>query len=99
MSGRRAVSIAWLALAPWLGACSAGAPPEGSTTPAESPIAAIHARKCGACHAPPGPQTRTRPHVEEALSRHRNRVRLSGDEWTEMANYLAIREGKTARQP
>jgi hypothetical protein len=99
MSARRAVFLAWLVLAPSLGACSAARPPDGSTAPAERAIAAIHASRCGACHTPPDPRTRTRQYALEALSRHRKRVRLSNDEWAEMANYLAIPEGKTARQP
>jgi hypothetical protein len=88
-----------MALASVLAACAAAAPPDGSTAPAKSAIAAIHASKCGACHTAPAPKTRARPYVEEALSRHHKRVRLSSDEWAEMANYLAIPEGKTARQP
>jgi hypothetical protein len=88
-----------MALAPWLGACAAATPPDGTTASGESAIAAIHASKCGACHTPPDPRTRTREYVEQALSRHRKRVRLSSEEWAEMTNYLAIPEGKTARQP
>jgi hypothetical protein len=88
-----------MALAPWLGACVAATPPDGTTPPAEKAIATIHASRCGACHTPPDPRTRTRAYVEEALSRHRKRVRLSSEGWTEMTNYLAIPEGKTARQP
>lgn len=99
MSARTVASFAWMALLPWLGACAAATPRDGSTAPAESAIATIHTSKCGACHTPPDPRTRTRAYVEEALSRHRKRVRLSSEEWAEMTNYLAIPEGKTARQP
>jgi hypothetical protein len=99
MSARRVVSLAWVALAPWLGACAAATPPDGSTARPDGAIAAIHASKCGACHTPPDPKTRTRPYVEEALSRHRKRVRLRSEEWAEMVDYLAMPEGKTARQP
>jgi hypothetical protein len=91
----------WLAVSLALGvsACAAGAPPAGSTAPAEQAIAAIHTSKCGACHTPPGPKTRTRDHLEEALSRHKKRVHLTSDEWEAMTDYLALPEGKTARQP
>ena len=65
----------------------------------ERAIAAIHVSKCGACHTAPDPKTRTRGHLEDALSRHRKRVRLTSDEWAEMIDYLAMPEGKTARQP
>jgi hypothetical protein len=97
---RRLVSLAWLALGTPLAACAATpAPQDGSSAPPERSIAAIHASKCGACHSPPNPRTRTREYVEDALSRHRKRVHLSSDEWAAMTNYLSIPEGKTARQP
>jgi hypothetical protein len=99
MRARRVISLAWIALAPELGACANATPPDGSTAHPDSAIAAIHASKCGACHTPPDPKTRTRPYVEEALSRHRKRVRLTSDEWAQMTDYLSIPEGKTARQP
>jgi|SRR5580704_11628292 hypothetical protein len=99
MSAGRVVSLAWLALGPALAACAAGAPPGGSTEPAERAIAAVHLTKCGACHAPPDPKTRTREYLEDAFSRHKKRVRLTSSEWAEMTDYLAMPEGKTARQP
>lgn len=99
MSARRIASLACLALAAPLAACAASTPPDGSTAPAERSIAAIHASKCGACHSLPDPRTRSREYLEGALSRHRKRVHLSRDEWAEMTDYLALPEGKTARQP
>ncbi len=99
MIGRRVVSLAWLALGPSLAACAAAAPRDGSTDPADRAIAAVHVSKCGACHAAPDPKTRTREYLEDALSRHKRRVRLTRDEWAEMLDYLAMPEGKTARQP
>ncbi|HTB73508.1 MAG TPA: hypothetical protein VK762_09710 [Polyangiaceae bacterium] len=95
----RWLGLAWLALGAALAGCAA-TPYDGSTAaPAERSIAAIHASKCGACHSPPNPRTRSREYLEDALSRHRKRVHLSRDEWAEMTDYLAIPEGKTARQP
>jgi hypothetical protein len=102
MSARRVVARAWLALAPSLAGCAAATAPGGSTEPAERDkrdIAAIHVSKCGACHTSPDPKTRTRGYLEDALSRHRKRVRLTSDEWAEMTDYLAKPEGRTARQP
>jgi hypothetical protein len=99
MSARRIASLAWLALGAPLAACAVATPHDGSTAPAERSIAAIHASKCGACHSLPNPRTRSREYLEDALSRHRKRVHLSRDEWAEMTDYLAIPEGKTARQP
>ena len=101
MSARRLASVAgaWLALGASLVACAAPAWPGGSKDPAERDIASLHARKCGACHSAPDPKTRTRGYLEDALSRHRKRVRLTSEEWAEMTDYLAMPEGKTARQP
>jgi cytochrome c553 len=63
MNGLRFVSLAWLALGPSLAACAAAAPRDGSTAPADRPIAAVHASKCGACHTAPDPKTRTREYL------------------------------------
>jgi hypothetical protein len=81
-------------------ACAARPAPSGASAPTERDvIAKVHASKCGSCHTPPDPDTRTREHVEDALSRHRKRVRLTGEEWAMMVDYLAMPDGKTARQP
>ena len=99
MSARRVVCATWLAIGPAVVGCGSATPPGGSMEPGERAIAAIHVSKCGACHTAPDPKTRTRGYLEDALSRHRKRVRLTSDEWAEMIDYLAVREGKTARQP
>jgi hypothetical protein len=99
-AGARWGCLAWLALGAPVAGCATATPYDGSTTaPAERSIAAIHASKCGACHTPPNPRTRSREYLDDALSRHRKRVHLSSEEWSEMTDYLAIPEGKTARQP
>src|SRR5262249_23698908 len=59
-----------------------------------SPIASIHASKCGACHTPVEPGTRSRPHIEAAMKRHRARARLSEPEWSALVDFLA--EGGTS---
>jgi hypothetical protein len=51
-------------------------------------IAAIHARKCGSCHTPPEPKSRTRVELDAALGRHKNRVRLTPAQWAIMMDYL-----------
>ena len=68
----------------------------GDATAAPSPIAAVHARQCGRCHAPPEPGAHSRASLEHAFVRHRRRVRLTEDEWAEMAAYLAGPEGPGA---
>jgi hypothetical protein len=84
---------------PCLVACAA-APRSGTASEsAERDIAALHTSKCGSCHSAPAPKTRTREHLEDAFARHKKRVHLTGDEWAELTDYLALPEGKTARQP
>jgi hypothetical protein len=95
----RCIFVAWIVLGPSLAACTGATPPAASTDTTRPSIAAVHVAKCGACHAPPDPKTRTREYLESALSRHRKRVRLTSEEWSEMTDYLAMPEGKTARQP
>jgi mono/diheme cytochrome c family protein len=53
--------------------------------------AALHARKCGSCHVPVEPGTRSRSHLESAFARHEaeKRVRLSAQQWDAMVEYLA----------
>ena len=97
MNAGRTVVMGWLLLG--AGACTGAAPPVTLTDGADHAIAAVHHSKCGACHTPPDPKTRSREYVEQALSRHRRRVRLTSEEWSEMTDYLAMPEGKTARQP
>ena len=89
-------SVAVLSVA--LAGCACGAPP---STPggaaARSPVTAIaddhivnvHHAKCGACHLPVEPGTRTRLHLETALQRHRARAKLSDRDWAELVDYLA----------
>jgi hypothetical protein len=60
-------------------------------------IASIHARKCASCHMPPEPQSRTRSEVVSARMRHRNRVRLTDEEWDAMTDHLAIPDGTAVR--
>lgn len=97
MNAGRTVVMGWLVLG--VGACTGATPPATSTDNAERSIAAVHHSKCGACHTRPDPKTRSREYLEQALSRHRKRVRLTSEEWSEMTDYLAMPEGKTARQP
>ena len=61
-------------------------------------VARIRTSKCGVCHAPPQPGSRTRAHLEDAFTRHRTRVRLSNDQWAAMIDYLAGPEGPTAQR-
>jgi hypothetical protein len=98
MNMHRIAFLACLVLGPTLAACTAGAPPV-ATDNHERAIATLHTSRCGSCHTPPNPKTRTREYLENAFTRHRKRVRLTDEQWSEMTDYLAMPEGKTARQP
>lgn len=52
-------------------------------------IAEVHRAKCGNCHVPVEPGSRPRSVLEEAFPRHRTRVHLTDDEWSQMVEYLA----------
>jgi hypothetical protein len=103
LGARHALRVVAACLAvPCLVACTGctGAPPaSGSSEAAERDIARLHVSKCGGCHSAPAPKTRTREHLEDAFARHKRRLRLTNEEWAELTDYLALPEGKTARQP
>ena len=61
----------------------------GGLSPNAPEIAHVWESKCGACHVPVDPGTRTRQHLDEAFYRHKTRVALSDDEWKEMVDFLA----------
>ena len=73
-------------------ACTPASETARAPAPDVDPIAAVHVRKCGACHTLPQPGTRTRAYLEQALARHRKRVRLDELQWRAMVDYLALRE-------
>jgi hypothetical protein len=95
----RIVGTAALLAVSSLVGCASAPPPGSASEAAERDIAALHTSKCGACHSAPAPKTRTREHLEDAFSRHKKRVHLTREEWAELTDYLALPEGKTARQP
>ena len=57
--------------------------------PDAPPIASLHTTRCGHCHVPPEPKTRSRAELETAFGRHKSRVHLSQDEWQAMIDFLA----------
>ena len=63
---------------------SAEAPPGGGDA-----IARLHQGRCGACHVRVDPGERSRAQLEEALGRHRGRVRMTEEQWGAMIDYLA----------
>lgn len=74
-----------------LAGCSGAtsSPASSAGSPDAPPIARVHRSKCGACHAPVEPGTRSRADIEAALRRHRNRVHLTERQWADLVEYLA----------
>jgi hypothetical protein len=52
-------------------------------------VAEVHKAKCGNCHVRVEPGTRTQVELETAFARHRKRVHLTEQEWTQMIDYLS----------
>jgi hypothetical protein len=69
-----------------------------ASSPDAAPIAAVHAHRCGKCHAPPEPGTHTRAQLEDVFGRHRSRAHLTPGEWSAMVDYLATPDGAMAPQ-
>jgi hypothetical protein len=72
-------------------ACLGCAPaaPVADVPPALLHIAEVHRAKCGNCHVRVEPGSRSRTELEGALPRHRSRVHLTDDEWSQLVEYLA----------
>lgn len=62
----------------------AAAPPDH-----EPAIAKVWRSRCGACHVRVEPGTHAADSLEEALSRHKKRVRLRDEQWKAMIAFLA----------
>jgi hypothetical protein len=86
------VAALGLALAS-LSGCGPQAPAADVPTPLRH-IAEVHKARCGNCHVRVEPGTHTRDALEAAFPKHRTRVRLTDEEWTQMIEYLAPRTDK-----
>ena len=78
-----------LLAAPLFLSMAIGCAPDPVVPTGAPPIARVWASRCGACHSPVEPGTRTKSHLDDALARHKNRVPLSDAEWAEMRSFLA----------
>jgi hypothetical protein len=85
----RALRLVAGAFIPWTWACAVSAQSPGSPPSPDRDIVALHAQKCGSCHALPEPKSHTRAELEGASLRHRNRVRLTPSQWARIIDYLA----------
>jgi hypothetical protein len=90
--------LAALPLALWLVGCAGSTPPAEASVGGDAEIASLHARKCGKCHTPPEPKTRSREKLEAAFARHKGRVHLNQAQWAGMIDYLAASVGTAERQ-
>jgi len=68
--------------------CAPEAPP-ADVPPALAHIAEVHKARCGKCHRRVEPGTRTRDKLLAVFPKHRSRVHLTEDEWSQMIEYLA----------
>jgi hypothetical protein len=66
--------------------------PQGPAAEVPEPlqhIAEVHKAKCGNCHVRVEPGSRKKDQLEAAFPRHKSRVHLSEDEWSQMMEYLS----------
>ena len=77
-----------LALTLSLSASACGGPPFPEA-PEAPRIASVHRARCGQCHKRVEPGERSRSVLEDALGRHRKRVRMAEGDWALMVDYLA----------
>ena len=90
-AGARCVGAVLMMLLPSAFGCG-GSTSASTTAPASgrtSEIAWIHRTRCGNCHVRVETGTRTRAELEDAFTRHRKRVVMRPEQWTEMVDYLA----------
>jgi hypothetical protein len=89
MMGTPHALAAALGLALGLTGSCAPAPSAPEVPESQRHVAEVHRAKCGSCHVRVEPGTRTHMELETALVRHRKRVHLTEEEWTQMVDYLA----------
>jgi cytochrome c2 len=93
---------AWLVGAASVGALAAACAPKVSPVTAAAMAAhpragEIWSEKCGSCHVPVDPGTRTREALVAALAKHRARAKkISEAEWGELVDFLAAPPAATA---
>jgi len=89
MKHARDIFVTVLVASAWLG-CGGSARP--TVTASSQPSAEkVWRSKCGSCHVPVEPGTRSRATIESAVSRHRTRLALSNEQWSSLVDFLAPR--------
>jgi predicted nucleic acid-binding Zn ribbon protein len=70
-------------------ACTTPALPSQVASRENTPIMRVYHSRCGACHEPVKPGTRTSDELTQALAKHRKRVRLTEQQWADLTFALA----------
>jgi len=81
----RATAVLLVACA--LGACAADW--RAKVPPKYLEVAEIHHAACGNCHTRVEPGQRTRAHLEKALAKHHDRVKMTDAQWRLLVDYLS----------
>jgi len=97
----RSAKIALFAAAPLALACLTGCATEPSPQLRAASVSHPHAAeiwsdKCGACHVPVEPGSRSRQVIESAMVRHQKRTKLTPSEWREIVDFLSDSPARTA---
>jgi hypothetical protein len=74
----------WLVLASTTPACAVGA-----SAPEPPRVERLYVSRCGSCHMRVERGSRTHEELTRAFARHRRRLRLTSEEWAQMADYLS----------
>jgi hypothetical protein len=64
----------------------------------QPPIVQIYLGRCGMCHERVAVGTHSRQDLDQALMRHRKRLRLSPEQWTQLVDYLAAQRNRPSRE-
>jgi hypothetical protein len=87
-SAKTGLAAATVACAVAMG-CAPESPETAAARKAHPHAAELWGDKCGSCHVPVEPGTRSREALETALRRHRTRAKLTEGDWAELVDFLA----------
>ena len=85
-----------LALASVTGCATEPSPQLRAASVSHPRAAEIWSDKCGACHVPVEPGSRSRQVIESAMVRHQKRTKLTASEWREIVDFLSDSPARTA---
>lgn len=95
--GTLVLIVATIASLAGLAGCASEPSPQLRAASLSHPRAAeIWSDKCGSCHVPVEPGSRSRTVIESAMLRHQKRAKLTTSEWRELVDFLAVTPSRTA---